>query len=94
MLDDISIPEIGYSSDFEADNGGWESTGFVRVENILPQTFRLALINNNGETTVQSISVGADQTADINIDLSDATLIVSGTTRFTREDGHYTITVK
>jgi immune inhibitor A len=94
MVDDISIPEINYSTDFEADNGGWEGAGFVRVENILPQTFRLALIDKNGGTTVQTINVAPDQTAEINVDLSDATLVISGITPFTREDGHYTVTVK
>ena len=94
MLDDISVPEIDYSTDFEADNGGWEGAGFVRVENILPQTFRLALINKTGGTTVQTITVTPDQTAEINVDLSDVTLVVSGTTPFTREDGHYSISVK
>lgn len=94
MLDDISVPEISYSSDFEADNGGWEGAGFVRVENILPQTFRLALINKSGTTSVQTIPVAPDQTAEITVDLTDATLVVSGVTRFTREDGHYSITVK
>jgi hypothetical protein len=94
MVDDISIPEINYSTDFEADNGGWEGAGFVRVENILPQIFRLVLINKNRGTSVQTISVAPDQTAEINVDLSDATLVISGITPFTREDGHYTVTVK
>ena len=94
MLDDVSVPEINYATDFEADDGGWQGSGFVRVENILPQTFRLALINHNGTTTVQTIPVNADQTAEIKIDLSDAVLVVSGTTPFTREDGHYSVTVK
>jgi hypothetical protein len=94
MVDDISVPEINYSSDFEADDGGWQGAGFVRVENILPQTFRLALINKKGGTTVQTIPVNPDQTADVNIDLSDAVLVVSGTTPFTREDAHYSVTVK
>lgn len=94
MLDDISVPEINYASDFETDDGGWLGVGFVRVENVLPQTFRLVLVDKSGTPSVQTIPVAADQTADINIDLTDATLIVSGTTSFTREDGHYSITVK
>lgn len=94
LLDDISVPEINYATDFESDNGGWQGAGFVRVENILPQTFRLALIDKNGKTSVQTVSVATDQTAEITIDLTDAILVVSGTTRFTREEGHYSITVK
>ncbi len=94
LLDDISIPEINYSTDFESDDGGWKGNGFVRVDNNLPQTFRLVMVNNNGPITVQNIDVNSDQTAEIKMDLSDATLIVSGTTRFTRELGNYAITVK
>jgi len=94
LLDDVSVPETNYSTDFEADDGGWSGAGFVRVDNILPQTFRLMLIDKNGKTTAQVIPLAADQTAQIEVDLTDATLVVSGTTRFTREDGHYSITVK
>jgi len=94
MLDDISIPEISYSTDLETDDGGWQGQGFVRVENILPQTFRLALIDKNGATSVKTIPVAPDQTAEITLDLSDAVLVVSGTTPFTREDGNYSISVK
>lgn len=98
MVDDISIPEIGYSTDFESDDGGWLAAGFARVENVLPQTFRLALILKGSETTVQTITVNPDQTADIEIDLgggnTEAILVVSGTTRFTRIKGNYTIEIK
>lgn len=36
-LDDVSIPEIGYFSDFEADDGGWSSSGWILTDNRLPQ---------------------------------------------------------
>jgi len=36
-LDDVSIPELGYTSDFEHDAGGWVGEGWVWVENVLPQ---------------------------------------------------------
>jgi immune inhibitor A len=98
MVDDISIPEINYSTDFEADDGGWLAAGFARVENVLPQTFRLALITKGGETKVQTVTVNPDQTADISLDfgngVDDAILVVSGMTRFTRGEGSYSITVK
>jgi immune inhibitor A len=98
LIDDISIPAINYSTDFEADNGGWDPAGFARVENVLPQTYRLALIIDNGSgKTVQYIPLNPDMTADIPLSLGNggqATLVVSGTTRFTREDAHYSIEVK
>ncbi|MCS6837152.1 MAG: immune inhibitor A [Anaerolineae bacterium] len=36
-LDDVMIAEIGYSADFEADDGGWRSNGFILTDNRLPQ---------------------------------------------------------
>jgi len=98
LIDDISVPSLNYSSDFEQDDGGWQAKGFARVENILPQTYRVELIVANGSgTTVTNVELNADQTADIPLVLESgdqATLVVSGTTRFTREDAHYSIAVK
>jgi hypothetical protein len=98
MVDDISIPEIDYFSDFESGDDGWQAAGFARIENILPQTFRLALISKGGQTTVQTVTVTPDQTAEISLDLGndvkEVILVVSGTTRFTRSVGSYQVTVK
>ncbi|HSR20470.1 MAG TPA: hypothetical protein VLL49_06095, partial [Anaerolineales bacterium] len=44
LLDDLAIEAAGYSEGFEAGDGGWSPAGFARIENVLPQTFRLALI--------------------------------------------------
>jgi immune inhibitor A len=98
MLDDVSIPAIGYQADFENGDGGWQTQGFARVENVLPQTFRLALILQGRTTTVQRLPLTADQTADVQLrlggDVRSATLAVSGTTRFTREQATYSIEIK
>ncbi len=98
MLDNVSIPEINYATDFETDNGGWDANGFVRIENFLPQTFRLTLILEGGKTIVQNITLSADQTADIPLsisgDVNRAVLIISGTTRFTREEASYKLQIK
>jgi hypothetical protein len=93
LLDDVSIPEIGYSTDFESDNGGWTAEGFVRIQNNLPQTFRLALIKQGGSSTVEHISLSADNQADIPLHFGDgftkAVLVVAGTARFTRQPADY-----
>jgi len=97
LLDDIRLEAIGYFTDFEQDMDGWEAQGFVRVENLLPQTFRLALIRQGQTITVQSIPLTSDQTAEIPLDLQHGettTLIVSGTTRFTRQPATYSIEVR
>ena len=98
LIDDIHIEAIDYASDFESDNGGWEADGFVRVQNILPQTFQVALILKGNETSVQIIELSDGQTAEIPFtlgsDYDKAILVVTGTTRFTRELANYSIEIK
>lgn len=96
MVDDVSVDAAGYQSDFEADDGGWVAEGFVRVQNMLPQTFGLALINS-GDSSVTMIPLNPDQTAEIPISLNSgetAYLVVSGTTRFTRELASYQVEIR
>lgn len=93
LLDDVTIPQIGYATDFEQDLGGWEAAGFVRIENILPQNFRLALIAKGHDTTVTYITLNEDVSADIPLNLSgdvdEVTLVVTGVTPFTRQKAAY-----
>jgi len=53
-LDDVSIPEIGYSSSFENESGGWQSAGWILTDNRLPQRAWVQAIqlNQNREVTV------------------------------------------
>jgi hypothetical protein len=97
LLDDVQIDAINYQSDFEADDGGWIPKGFARVENVLPQTYRLALITKGDTTTVSQIPLNPDQTAEIPLSLNsgeEAILIVTGNTRFTRLRAAYQIEIK
>jgi hypothetical protein len=94
LLDDVSIPEIGYFADFEEDDGGWVSEGFVRIENTLPQTYRLALIHLGAAPRVQYLTVSAENQVEIPITIGEdgvqeVVLVVTGTTRFTRQKADY-----
>ena len=94
LLDDISIPEIGYSADFEEDDGEWINEGFVRIENTLPQTYRLALIHMGAAPRIQYLTVSAENQVEIPIAIGEGgvqevVLIVTGTTRFTRQKADY-----
>lgn len=95
-LDDVSIPEIGYFTDFEADDGGWEAAGFVRVQSKLPQTFALQLITLGETTTVQRL-VPVDNFLEVPISIGGevrgVVLVVSGTTRFTRQPAIYQVNI-
>ncbi len=98
LLDDVSIPEAGYQTDFEKDDGGWQGAGFVRIENVLPQTYRVSLILKGNTTTVQTIELSTDQKASVPLhiggDVNEAILVVSGTTRFTRQVANYEIGIQ
>jgi len=100
LIDDVRVEGGNYSyfTDFETDDGGWRADGFVRVQNVLPQTYRLALIKEGSTTTVEMIDVDENQTAEIPISIgggvNSVTLVVSGTTRFTREKADYTIQIR
>ena len=97
LLDDVRIDAINYQEDFEAGDDGWEAAGFVRVENTLPQTYRLTLITTGDTTTVTHIPLNADQTAEVPVSLGpgqEAVLVVTGTTRFTRLPAAYQIEIE
>jgi hypothetical protein len=93
LLDDITVPQAGYSADFEDDAGGWQSNGWVRVQNLLQQTYQLALITLGETTSVKYIPLGSDLTYEIPISIGDGVnevvLVVSGTTRLIASEQHY-----
>ncbi|MCD4672802.1 MAG: immune inhibitor A [Anaerolineaceae bacterium] len=95
LIDDVAIPQIGYFTDFEDDDQqDWESEGFVRVQNRLPQSFTISLIRlGDGDNIVETLQVEAGDKVQFELDedqnSSDAVLVVSGTTRFTRQLATY-----
>ena len=90
----MSVPEIGYFTGFEEDDGGWYAEGFVRVENWLPQAFRLALIHLGPEPQVEYLALPEGNQLEIELNREDegnypVVLVVTGTTRFTRQRANY-----
>ncbi len=64
VLDDIAIPEIGYADDIEGGENDWQSRGFVRSNNQVPQRYLALLIGVTGDrVTVDRLAVEPDQTA-------------------------------
>ena len=92
-LDDIAIPEIGYTSDFEADGGGWQAAGFVRHANVLSQRWLVQLILFGPETTVQRLELDQDRVGEwvipLDGDTSRAVIAVSGLAPVTTEVASY-----
>ena len=98
LIDDIAIPEIGYFSDFEEGVDNWDAEGWLRIDNIIPQTYRLSLITFGDTIEVTHIPLEKDVAAEIRLhldrDFDQAVLVVSGTTRFTRQKAAYRIEIQ
>jgi len=93
LIDDIAIPAISYSTDFEVDNGGWIPEGFARIENIIPQTYKLTVIYPGYDAQVEEISVDASGKARFPLDVTgyreSAVLVISATARVTQQKANY-----
>jgi hypothetical protein len=97
LVDDVRIPEIGYESDFESGDGGWQPEGWLRMDNRLPQRFLVQLVqpgSPDGPVTrllggddeprgVWPVTVGGAQ--------GDAVIVVSGLAPVTTEPAIFTI---
>jgi hypothetical protein len=98
MVDDLQLEAVGYQTDFEADSGGWEPAGFVRLYNRLPQTYRLALVEYGDEVRVTEIPLESGQRGAIDLSLGEAVdravLVVMGATRHTWQPAEYQFTIE
>ncbi len=98
-IDNIEIPEIGFTDDGTNANNGWQVEGWVRVENALPQTWAVQVIvtNSDGTRSLQRVSLndGAGSlTLDFGGKVRGAILAVSPTTLVTTEQGQYSLQIK
>jgi hypothetical protein len=94
MLDDLSIPAIDYQTDFESDNGGWDAAGFARIQNMLPQAYRVSLVQYGSPTTVTYLDLDSSNKASLPVSVTNskgAVLVVSGTTRNSRQKAEYQV---
>ena len=55
-IDDLRVPEIGYSDNAETDNG-WNAQGFVRIGNAMPERWYVALIEDGSTPRVREMTV-------------------------------------
>lgn len=98
VIDDIRLDAIDYFTDFESDSGGWQADGFVRVQNSLPQYFRVSMISYGEKISVTPLALNEHNSAEINFnlgkDVDSIILVISGTTPYTRQRANYKITIE
>lgn len=97
LLDDVRLDAIGYESDFEDGDGGWEAAGFVRLFNRVPQSYRVVLVEEGAATRVSDLTLDANRDGEVLVDfgagVDRAYLIVIGTTRHTWQAAPYQVGV-
>jgi len=105
-VDDIAIPELGYSDDAdtstELSTGGdeqWIAEGFIRTNNILPQRFLVQIIVLGPDVRVQRMELDEAQTGrlvieDLGEGVQRAVLVVSGLAPVTTELASYEYSIE
>jgi hypothetical protein len=97
-VDDIAVPELGYFTDAESDDGGWTTEGWARVQNVLPQRFSVQLVQFGVQGAPQVTRLLGPEdgpsgrwTFEIEGDVNEAVLIIAGMTEFTDQTAvaHY-----
>ena len=97
-VDDVAIPELGYTDDAESDSGGWTAEGFVRTTATLPQHFIVQLILL-GDDAIQVQRLALDENQQgrwpipLGTEFNEAVVVVAGATPFTTETAVYAYTM-
>ena len=96
-VDDLSIPEIGWSDNVEAGGKDWTSGGFVPVHNRVPQVWGVRAVeqNKDGSIAVHDLEIknGAGR-LEINFSkLNRLVVFVIGQTRYTTLPASYRVEV-
>ena len=93
-IDDIAIPELGYAESFEQGDGGWQGEGWIRHNNLLPQTYLVqAIYRDANSITVTPLPLQATEATSFTLDLGgkfdEVILTISGTTPITTRRAPY-----
>ena len=99
-VDDISVPEIGYSDSAESDSAdGWQTAGFVRLADKLPQSYFLSVVKLKGNGfEVQPVTVTPGGKASVTVSglgtgWDKAVLVIAGTTPHNILQANYSLKV-
>ncbi|MCH8186012.1 MAG: immune inhibitor A [Chloroflexi bacterium] len=100
VLDDISIPELGFSDDAEGP-GGWVARGFERIDNVLIQSYLVQVIElaADGTATVRSMDLDGRNEGQVTLrgfgsDLDHAVVVVSPVAENTHRPARYSLSIE
>jgi hypothetical protein len=91
LVDNIRIPELGFSDDVETSENGWDAKGFVRTTGRMPQLWELRLVRaKSSGLNVEEVTPDAEGRATVELaDGERAVLAIMGATPFTTELADY-----
>jgi immune inhibitor A len=95
-LDNLRIPEIGWSDDAERATPGWEARGWTRTDNRLPQQWEVRLIRRSGtQVAIEPLELDAINAGSYRLAPGESgTLVVMATTPHTTERASYRVTTE
>jgi hypothetical protein len=97
-LDDVSIPEINFSDDMETLDPDWQAQGFIRMDNLVRQRYRVRVINLGVTPTVADMALDEQNQGSLTIGQDgqplQAVLVVSAQAPVTTEPANYRYTVE
>jgi hypothetical protein len=97
VIDDVTIPEIGFSDDMEQANPVWQTEGWVRINNLVPQEYFVQLIQfGNGVNVTRLLEPGGGSsgTWQVNLDPNQRTVLaISGAAPMTLQPAPFDLLV-
>jgi len=96
-IDDISIPELNYLDNVELEED-WKVAGFIRLNNLLSQTYIVQIIEKSSPPTITQIILDDQQEGEFiftssNFKGTNTVLAISPTARHTSEKASYRISL-
>jgi immune inhibitor A len=99
-IDNLQIPEIGYNDSVDND-AGWKAEGWVRTNNVLPQSFAVQVITirTDGSRALKRITLNADNAGTLALEtgtpgVRNVIIAISPTAPVTTEQANYSFTLK
>ncbi len=99
LIDDLQIPALNYTTDFEQDVSGWQSDGWLLTDSQLSQNWSVQLLEFKGSelTAVQQATIDATGHAQIKVDAlgndKSAVLAISALAPVTTEPATYQLQI-
>jgi len=97
FLDDIKMDAVGIFDDFEEEDQGWISEGFVRIDNSIPQIMGVTIIDSDQELKVQKFIPSEGSEFSFSVTQNDRNkadiVVISGFSRYTKIPAQYEISI-